>query len=336
MNEHNITLTSAELGALWASYMSESSTLPVLKYFNHTVEDLEVKSIIEKAVSLSQSHLNELTNIFQQESYPVPFGFSDEDVDLNAPRLYSDTFMLVLIRELGKAGLAANGMAASFSAREDIREFYKKNSYESLELEDKAKGVMLSKGTFVRAPYIDQPDKATFVDKQSFLRGWFGERRTLIADEIAHIYSNIINNSYGRALLIGFSQVAQDNELRDYFIRGKKLATKIINDLRLILEESTLPAPMTWDTEITNSTTSPFSDKLMLFQTITLNSISLGNFGGSLALSLRRDIAANYLKQIKNIGLFAEDGANLMIKNGWFERPPQAIDREYLSTEKNK
>jgi hypothetical protein len=33
---------------------------------------------------------------------------------------------------------------------------------------------------------------------------------------------------------------------------------------------------------------------------------------------------------------FDGDAAILMIKHGWFERPPQAIDREYLTKEKNK
>jgi hypothetical protein len=30
---------------------------------------------------------------------------------------------------------------------------------------------------------------------------------------------------------------------------------------------------------------------------------------------------------------FDGDAANLMTKHGWFERPPQAIDREYLAKE---
>lgn len=69
----------------------------------------------------------------------------------------------------------------------------------------------------------------------------------------------------------------------------------------------------------------------MLFHVMSLNGIGLGNIGGSLALSFRRDVAAKYLKMMKDIGLYAEDGVNIMIKNEWFERPPQAIDRENLS-----
>jgi hypothetical protein len=28
---------------------------------------------------------------------------------------------------------------------------------------------------------------------------------------------------------------------------------------------------------------------------------------------------------------FAEDGANIMIENGWLEQPPQAIDRDQIA-----
>ncbi|WP_175639963.1 DUF3231 family protein [Metabacillus schmidteae] len=43
---------------------------------------------------------------------------------------------------------------------------------------------------------------------------------------------------------------------------------------------------------------------------------------GSLALSFRKDIASQNIKQVKDISLFAEDAARIMINNGWFKRPP--------------
>ncbi|WP_186578105.1 DUF3231 family protein [Aquibacillus kalidii] len=336
MKEHNIQLTSAEIGSLWSNYMTDSSALPVLKYFNAVVEDSEIKPLIEKAITISKSHINQVTDIFKQADYPIPIGFSDSDVDLNAPRLYSDTYMLYFLRNMGKSGIAAYGMAFSTAARKDVREFFSHAINESIKIEDTAKEIMLSKGLFVRPPYINIPDTIDFVEKQSFMRGWFGERRTLTAEEITHIFMNFTNNAYGKALLTGFAQVAESEELRRFFSRGVELAREIMKQYRTLLEESSLPSPMTWDTDVNNSTVSPFSDKLMLFQTSALNAISLGNIGGSLALSLRRDLVLKYLKQLKDIGLYAEDAANILIKNGWFERPPQAIDREYLVKGKKK
>ncbi|WP_088102062.1 DUF3231 family protein [Halalkalibacter urbisdiaboli] len=335
MKEHHINLTSAELGALWASYMSESATLPVLSYFNEIVEDAEIKRVIEFACEKSKEHLTTLTELFKQENYPVPLGFSDEDVNLNAPRLYSDTYMLYFVRNLGKAGIAADGMAFSMSARKDIRKLYRHYLIEAANVEDFTIEVMLSKGLYVRPPYIAAPNQVDFVEKGSFLRGWFGERRTLTAQEIGHIFMNFTNNSYGKALLIGFAQTATSEELRSYFVRGTEIARGLMQTFRTLLEESTLPSPMTWDTEVSASTVAPFSDKLMLFHVSSLNSIGIGNMGGSLGLCMRRDLAAKYIKMIKDIGTFAEDGMNIMIKNGWFERPPLAVDREQLTKETN-
>ncbi|WP_268870586.1 DUF3231 family protein [Halalkalibacter wakoensis] len=51
---------------------------------------------------------------------------------------------------------------------------------------------------------------------------------------------------------------------------------------------------------------------------------------GSITLSFRRDIAAKYSKQMINVGLYAEDGAELMIDHGWLELPPIAANRNEL------
>lgn len=37
---------------------------------------------------------------------------------------------------------------------------------------------------------------------------------------------------------------------------------------------------------------------------------------------------------IVEIGLLAEDGMNLLIEQGWFEKPPMAADHEDLSKKK--
>ncbi|WP_390363355.1 DUF3231 family protein [Virgibacillus byunsanensis] len=49
----------------------------------------------------------------------------------------------------------------------------------------------------------------------------------------------------------------------------------------------------------------------------------------------RRDIAAKYAEFIKDTGQFSEDGANILIKNGWMEKPPQADDKLKLAKKKH-
>jgi hypothetical protein len=330
MKERKIRLTASEIGSLWSSYMAESGSIPMLKFFLEKVEDEEIKTFIELALNFSKKHLIELENIMKQEEYPVPIGFSKEDVNLNAPRLFSDTYVLYFLRNLGKAGIAANGAAVTSAAREDMRILYRNYLNDTILVEDEAKRILLSKGLFVRPPHIPTPKKVEFVNNQNFLKGWFGERRPLIADEITHLYMNYTNNLYGRSLLIGFAQVSPNPKIRKYFERGIDLSREILDVIKIIFEESNLPAPMTWDAEVSDFIVSPFSDKLMLFQTSVLTALSLGNIGGSIALSLRRDISAKYLKQMMKVGLYAEDGAELMIENGWLEQPPISADRKEL------
>ena len=47
-----------------------------------------------------------LTTIFKEEQIPVPTGFTYEhDVNLNAPRMYTDIFMLTYLTHMAQIGL---------------------------------------------------------------------------------------------------------------------------------------------------------------------------------------------------------------------------------------
>ena len=45
----------------------------------------------------------------------------------------------------------------------------------------------------------------------------------------------------------------------------------------------------------------------------------------------RRDLALKYTILMADIGRYAEDGAQLLIKHGWLEQPPLASDRNELA-----
>ena len=81
---------------------------------------------------------------------------------------------------------------------------------------------------------------------------------------------------------------------------------------------------------MTDCTVAPFSDKLMLFQTTYMNMVGIGNYGMAIGTCQRIDLGAIFSKLAAEIALFAEDGAKLLIKNGWLEEPPKAVNREKL------
>lgn len=217
--QHKIELTSAEVANIWQSYMNDTSAICTISTFLSHVEDTEIRSVLEYAMQLSQAHVQKLQSFFTEEQIPVPQGFSIEtDVNKNAPRLYTDDFYLFYIQNVGKIGLEGYAVNLSNSARLDMCEYYTECLSESARLLNKATEIMLSKGSFIRAPLIQKPKMVEFVQKQSYLAGWFGHQRTLNVIEMSNIYFNLIQNQLGRTLLIGFSQVAQSQKVREYFI----------------------------------------------------------------------------------------------------------------------
>lgn len=333
---NHIRLTSSEVSTLWSGYMNDSMAVLVLNYFLSNVEDKDIKGVIEMALAQSQRHLEVMNQIFKEEDFPVPHGFKEEeDLDLTAPKLFSDIYMLQFVNQLGKIGSMGYSIGVGLSTRADIFEFYRECMNESMELIKYSNDVLLSKGLYIRPPFIEVPEKVEFVQKQSFLAGWFGEKRSLAAMEISNMFFNFQRNALGVATLIGFSQVAKDPEVQEFFFRGKDIANKHIEIFRGVMREDDLPVPLTWDTEVTSSTVSPFSDKLMMFQITALIALGIGFYGTSMSVSPRRDLVALYGRLMIEIGKYSEDGANIMIDRGWLEKPPLTVNRNEIMNKKS-
>ncbi len=332
-----IRLTAGEIGQLWLQYLNDSSSICLLRYFLEKAENVEIKPIIEVALELSKSHIQKITAILTEEKNVVPYGFSiKEDVDLNAPRLYSDSFVLNFINQMSKVGLTTYAGSVGTSVRSDIKAYYMDCLTETMQLYDKSTELLLSKGLFIRSPSLPNLEEVEFVEKQWFMLDVFGEKRPLIAAEVDNLFANLQRNALGVATLTGFSQVAKDKDVKQFFLKGLEVGNKHIRLFRGKLEESKLPAPMGWDSEITNSTSHTFSDKLMMFFTSGLISLSVGYYGTAISQSPRGDISTMYNRLSLEVQMYSEDGANIMIKNGWLEQPPMASDRDELIRKKNQ
>ncbi|MBP2075915.1 DUF3231 family protein [Oceanobacillus polygoni] len=330
--DKQIRLTSGELSQLLNQYMEESASICALSYFLEKAEDEEIKPVIEHALKLSQSHLQKITSILTEEKHQVPLGFTVEgDVDLNAPRLYSDGFVLNFIHQMGGIGLLMLATSLYSSARSDITAYYKECLTETMELYEMAKDLLLKKGMYIRAPYMADHTEIEFVKKQGFIWDVFGEKRPLIASEIATLYSNIQRNALGSAALTGFSQVSQSKDVTKFMLRCIEVAKKHIELFSGKLKESNMPVVMTWDDDITTSTAYTFSDRLMMYFTTALIALSVGFYGTSTSVSPRMDLGAMYSRLSLEIQKLSEDGANIMIKNQWLEQPPMAPNRKDLA-----
>jgi hypothetical protein len=331
-NSHDyIKLTSGELSVLWSSYVNDSLGNCVISYFLKDVEDPDIRSVLEYGSDLAKKHIEVVTDIFKEEKIPIPTGFTEQDINLNAPRLYSDTFMLYYIQNMGAAGINSYSVALPNAARIDIREFYTSCMGSSCELYNRASNVLQEKGLFIRSPYIPYPSQGEFVLKQHFLAGWMGDQRPLTTIEISFLFFNLYRNSLGSALLTGFSQVAQSKEVRRYMVRGAEISKHHCEVFSKFLSQDNLVVPMTWDQSPTTSTEPPFSDKLLMFHSLALNNAGMAYYGTSLGGAIRNDLATVYIRLLTEVGEFGIDGVNIMIDNGWLEKPFSAPDRKDLA-----
>ncbi|MFZ3579541.1 DUF3231 family protein [Virgibacillus sp. DJP39] len=332
--QHNVKLTSAEIASIWSNYQQDTLSICTIEFFLTHVEDKEIRSVLTYALQQSQAHIQKLKSLFNEEQFPIPDGFSMEaDVNQEAPRLFTDDFHLFYIQNMGKIGMSVYSQFLSNSARLDICEYYTECLNQSSKLFDKATEVMLDKGLFIRSPYIPKPKMVEYVQKQSYLAGKFNPR-PLNVIESSNIYFNLIQNQLGRTLAIGFSQVAKSKVVREFMARGMNISDKHVEVFGSILSQEYLPSASSWSTSPTDSTDSPFSDKLMMSHITALNAAQVGFYGKSLGTSPRRDLGLHYVRLTTEILEYAEDGANIMIDNSWMEQPPQAVDRNKLAKEK--
>lgn len=217
--------------------------------------------------------------------------------------------------------MASYGLALALSTRLDICKLYSESVNNTVELNNKSLEALLSKGISIRPPSIFVPDNVDFVKKHEFLGMTLSKKRPLTAIEISHLFANIQTNLLGKALLIGFGQVATSTDVKEYIIRGAKIATEHIKIVSSYIEKEDLPIPMHWDTGVLKSSVSPFSDKLMLFHALLINNVGLSDFGASLGVTLRADIFVVYSRLVTETTEYGIDGLSLMIKNEWFEQP---------------
>jgi len=332
---NNIQLTSAEVGNLWNQYINDSMNLCIVSHFVEHCKDEDVTSILKQSIDLSKSHLQSIRDFLSKEGHPIPKGFTKEDVNLDAPPLFPDHLILIYLQAMTLHGMNGYSLSTGTSTRKDQRSYFMKCSNEAMDLYDTLIDTMLDKGVLSKTPQINPPHDVDFVHRQSFLTGWFGKRRPLNAIEVNSLHHNMVKTTVKVMLEIAFSQVAKSKEVRDYLLRGMKVCESQLKAMSEALSESHLPSPRYWQSDVTDSTVAPFSDRLMLTHVVLLVSAAIGYYGTALSVCQRRDLSLKYTRLIAEISLYAEDGTNLLIKNGWLEQPPTFIDREALAKKDN-
>jgi hypothetical protein len=137
-----------------------------------------------------------------------------------------------------------------------------------------------------------------------------------------------------KSLSIAFSQVTQSKEVRKFLEGSEKASDGQIQTLSKIMKKDNLPVPKPWETEVTTSTDSPFSDKLMLYHIGFLFQAAQAYHGTGLAAAMRTDLVTTYESNILKTLMITKEWFNIMVQNKWLEQPPLAPNREEIAKEK--
>jgi hypothetical protein len=331
MATQNIPLTTAEITALWISYMNCSATRCFYKHFLHHLKEQEIKEILNEVLKTCNETIEKIKNIFEEENFPVPQGFSDKDIDLTAPPLFTDLFALSFIYRAGQMIISHYATYIGKVAREDIVLFFAGRLKETTESYKKSLNLMLDKGIYDRPPKMEYPDSVNFIHHQpSLLETWMGESRPLNAFELSELFFAIERNCIGIIMLKGFIQVSKDKDVKEYLKQGKKLSEKQIFTFNKVLMKDeffpTYPVSM----EVKNSTVPPYSEKLMLFFISASNTVGLHTLCQAATMSMRKDLTVHYGLFISEVMKYSSVGLSLLIQRGWMEQPPQAADHKNL------
>lgn len=280
---------------------------------------MDVKQLTPAEItSLWNSYVTNSTN------HPLPQKFDEQDVNVNAPAIYSDNLILLIKIALCKNALNVYSLSLSTSTRPDIRQFYEVCLNKTSQLFNRLTDLLIKKGLHHPEFYIPTPTQIEKVSKQSFLAGWFTERRPLISNEIMQLVSSIRSLEANKEILRSFAQVTSSIELKKHFQRGSEKNQKQIDTLQSILIDNELPQLPTWDSEITDSTIPPFSNRLMLYCVMLITASTIGQYGAFLSSVLRKDIGATNTRLMAEELLYGEDSVNLMIEQGFLDQLPMA------------
>jgi len=326
-------LTSSELGTLWMTYQEKTMTQRMLEYFIEQADDNRAKEIMQDTHMKIINYLEDIKAILKNEGAVIPVGYTEQDVNIGVPKLYDNMFDIMFLRLLKEISMGLHTLHLSMAYRKDIILLYKELTGFTQSVYDECVDYLQEKDVLPRPPAVTMPKSVEFVEGTSYMSGFnlFSEKRALNTVEVAHLYQSIESNIIGMQLITGFAQVANEPEVKKYFIKGKELAKKIVTNNTQVFLQSDIQPPSTWGANATDSKVAPFSDKLMMYCTSLFCSFGLGSSALGTAFSLRSDLPLKMVSEAKDILTYGQDGGKIMAKNGWLEEPPQMQDRNDLT-----
>jgi hypothetical protein len=322
----------SEVGSLWQTYQEKTLIMRFLEYFIEKSDDNQAKNILGGLWQELNFYVKEMEDIFSKQGMVIPVGFTAEDVRIGAPKLFDNGFDVMFVRILKEVSMGLYTLGMNMTYNKEVMAIYEGLTTVTQKIYKLSTLYLLEKGILSLPPKVSMPTKNEFIKSKKFMEGhmFSGNKRTLTDLEVGILHHNLEANNIGMQLITGFAQCAQNPEAKQYFIKGKELAKKQIKVMEDLLLEADVQLSATSGATVTASTVPPFSDKLMMHCIYILNGFSIVGSGTGAFFSLRNDIAMKSMLLAKDIYFYAQEGIEILIKNGWFEEPPQMEDRSKI------
>lgn len=326
-------ISAVELGTLWLTYQEKTLIVAVLRYLIEKADDPESRAIMVDLLENLKKMIDRIKKIFKEEGAAIPIGFTQDDVNPDAPKLFDSGLDIMIVRIIKEISMGLYTLHVNMSYREDIVLLYKDLTAITQKCYNECTQYLLKRGLLSRPPNVTMPKDVEFVQSKNYLSGFnpFSDKRSLSTIELGYIHHGIESNNVGLQVITGFAQCAQNNDVRKYFVRGMKLAEKFIKEFDDVLTSDHIQLSHASGGIVTRSQTPPFSDKLMMNFIFFLNSFGMGSQSFGVVFGLRNDLVMKFALFGKDIFFYTEDGIKMMIKNGWFEKPPGMEDRKQLT-----
>src|SRR5690242_1281779 len=130
--QQNRSLTSVEVGILWNIYMIESMVHHMSACFLKHIKDADIESMVQVWQDSTKRSLEALNSFFEQENLPAPRRITSEDINLSAPRLFTDKYYIYFGEYMSRVALTVFTLSYTMCTRLDMKEFMKKHYVDRL------------------------------------------------------------------------------------------------------------------------------------------------------------------------------------------------------------
>lgn len=207
-------LTPAEISNLWNTYVTNTMGIWATRHFIEKAQDEEIKKMLEFTEVIAVEEARQSKLFLEEAGQPLPTPFEENDVNVNAKPLFTDVYVVLLNSTLTQAAMSVYALSLNTTTRADIRAFFSECIDNTKELFNRCADIIVDKGLQQSDIHLQAPKYIEKVESQSYIQGWFTDRRPINAQEIGQIIYNYHSTEVHKEFINGASRVAKTKELK--------------------------------------------------------------------------------------------------------------------------